>query len=45
MKPHCLCGCVAQLVAVELGGPGLVLQLRVRRVAVVLPEKRELKNY
>jgi hypothetical protein len=35
---------VAELVPVELGGPGLVLQLGVADVAVVLTEKMKLKN-
>jgi hypothetical protein len=34
---------VAELVPVELGGPGLVLQLGVADVAVVLTEKMKLK--
>jgi len=44
VQTHCLRGGIAQLVAVELGGPRLVLQLCVTDIAVVLTEKVKLER-
>ena len=44
MQTHRLRGRIAQLVAVELGGPRLVLQLGVADIAVVLAEKVKLET-